>query len=53
MKLFSFKGGVHPAYNKELSKDAEIIKAGVPEMQLIFTPMIWRLMERRKQALAR
>jgi phosphoribulokinase len=22
-------------------------------MQLIFTPMIWRLMERRKQALAR
>jgi electron transport complex protein RnfC len=31
MKLFSFKGGVHPAYNKELSKNEEIIKARVPD----------------------
>jgi electron transport complex protein RnfC len=31
MKLFSFKGGVHPAYNKGLSKDKEITQAALPK----------------------
>ena len=35
MKLFSFSGGVHPPYSKELSKDKPIQSAGVPETLVI------------------
>jgi electron transport complex protein RnfC len=35
MKLFSFRGGVHPPYEKGLTKDRPIQDAGVPETLLI------------------
>ena len=35
MKLFSFSGGVHPPYSKELSKDKPIQIAGIPESLVI------------------
>jgi len=35
MKLFSFQGGVHPAYRKELSGQKEIKEAGIPEQLVV------------------
>lgn len=35
MKIFTFSGGVHPPYRKELTKDQSIKKAAVPENLVI------------------
>jgi len=35
MKFFTFKGGVHPPYNKELSMDRSIQKAEVPDKLIV------------------
>jgi electron transport complex protein RnfC len=35
MKLFSFRGGVHPPYSKELSKDRPIQVAEIPELLVV------------------
>ncbi len=35
MKIFTFSGGVHPPYRKELTKDKPIKRAGVPENLII------------------